>query len=417
MHRNGNKRTLWLINMEEIVTLDVSSYFARYILCLKEGDAILASSELDNDFADYICSLNGLSKDKKWFIKIPRPASGCCMAESILGDEKLSSHIRQSCAGGNWQLESYIETSNCVRLAKKLGMTRRLTRDALVEDGLIFRLNDKAFFKDTAAEMGIEILPGCLARGKEELAAAVGRHKTGGDVKIILKESFSGGGFGNLAGAPDEILKRIDGWYKGGTVLVEPFVKLSDTLGSLVNLEENGPVFAGVDRQIVSGATWQGCYYPYEGSAGVSRGIKDLSMKFAGKFWEMGARGSLNLDWGIYESSGGGQGPAAIESNFRHNGFAYVLELAEKIFGLEGDKAKIIYLNRFDFGIKNLEFGRALDLLRRVKINGRQVLAESGEFSEGAVITSPVKDGKAGLLIVSADSGYNQLALERIKKL
>lgn len=407
---------LWVVNLEDVVGGENALlYLCRHIFCLEPGDAIISTVEIDGAFLDYASGLKRLSRDRSWLISVKKLSKPYSIAGSALADPGAVKRIMELSRGGDLVIEPYIETPGIVRFSRELGVPLNGTNGKAVEDGLIFRLNDKVYFKQLARELSIETVRGCSASGLENIKLAVKNKASGNGGGIILKKAFAGGGFGNLTGSADELLEKLDSWYDGGEVLVEPFMEIDVTLGSLVSLGNGGPVFLGTDRQLIRGARWQGCVYPAETSYFDGR-VKTLSLRMAERFYGMGARGELNLDWGIHRLPGGSHGLVALEANLRHNGFGYILRLAKGIFGLEKESAKITYHNRLKAGAENVSFAQVIKALEKAKVGGEPVLAKAPGLKKGAAVTSPPRNGRIGLIIASEDSEYNHAALEAVKK-
>jgi hypothetical protein len=81
-------------------------------------------------------------------------------------------------------------------------------------------------------------------------------------------------------------------------------------------------------------------------------------LRYARHFRENGARGYVNLDWGIKKN----REIMAIECNFRLNGFSHIIEIAKSCFGFSRGKTKIKFLSAFPANGRTSVFSAADEL-------------------------------------------------------
>jgi hypothetical protein len=307
--------------------------------------------------------------------------------------------------------EPYLETAEILKLSRLTGIPAGRTPATLVLTGLIKQLNHKGYFEEIALMAGAEIPDGIYADSDEKITEAILEMKNRGYGMLMLKKAEYAGGAGNLSGSPDDLLQALPAWYNGGGLKIEEFLNLETTIGSLALLRDDDFVYMGDDEQIFDKGLWSGFHYPCK-DRHISSQIKDLTMKFAEIIHKMGARGYLNMDWGIVNRDGKKQ-IIAIEINFRHNGLSCMVELASGLPGGITEKTNLLYYGKFSLPAEMTEFKDLTDILREIRYDGNSLLIEKPDKNKGVIISTPILEGKAGLLIVGDSPEYTQ----NVKKL
>lgn len=394
------KHRIWLINPEEIIGHDVSEeiltrHFCRYLLYLKRGDIFVTTLELPRDYLAYVCALRGLPADLPWLVPVERTQEPYDLC-ALTGSQRLE-FFRDLARTGRYMVEPFIQTPEVHALAREAGLRVSGTPAALVARGVVHDLNDKAYFKTLSARLGVETIDSVIAQSLDELVAAVKRTCRNGCSRAILKKSYSAGGHGNLAGGRDALLEAAGAWYAGGSVLVEEVLPLEETLGTVVNVTDDGCEYVGADRQLIADFGWQGCTFPFDGAA-LAGEVRELSMRYARHIFDAGARGMLNLDWGIER---GGEKIYALEANFRHNGFSYMVDIASQALERSSEELRIAYYNSYPV---TRTFPELLEATEPLK-------AGAGK-SGGVILTTPVVNGTTGV-IVAATSADALAEMER----
>lgn len=332
---------VWVINIENTIGPEAAEpilafYLPRYLPLLHPGDFFITPVPLDERYVAYITRLRKLPPPEQWLLspaKLPRPYSLC---RAIYEDEKLLGRLRAENAKTPLTLEPFMQTAEALELANKAGLGWLGCTPAAIAAGYPSDINNKAKFKQVAKTLGIRHIACRVETTLDGISKAAEELSEGGTRRILVKKFHSAGGHGNFAGTPAEVLPRVAQWHKGEAVLVEPYERLDLVCGTLTRVTETGCEFIGTDRQFIQGEAWHGCLYPYAEHPE----LKELSLAFARHYYANGARGYVNLDWGF-----GPDGEAvAIECNFRHNGFAHILKIAETVFGLTRDRAHIKFL-------------------------------------------------------------------------
>jgi len=266
-------RRLWLINIDEAADAEdiryeafavpkAVSFVRKYLFFVRPGDAIVSPCEVDAPFLAYVRAVNGLEKRAEWFFRVRPTGKPYSLTASILADGRLMDRLRRLGRSGDWTLEPYLESPRILELAKATGIPARRSDPDRVLDGTLAGLNDKGRFKALARMLGIETVPGYLASDAVSLAAAIRQVSRENKDRIYLRKTRYTGGFGNLCGKRDELLKQLPSWYNKGDVLVEHWLPFDETLGSLVTLNARAVRFWGVDRQLVDKGHWAGFSFP-----------------------------------------------------------------------------------------------------------------------------------------------------------
>lgn len=416
MHR------LWLANAEEALPKDDPHYehsfatktmriFPRFMLCLKPGDCLVLPAEIPADFAEYIIRLLSLPPRQESIMRINPSSEPYTLPDSVLADKDTLSALKAKISSGEWKIEPFIETSGIVRVSEALDLNTGLTKPELVWHGIINMLNDKGAFKRLAAALCVPVVPGLEARSLEELKQAI--HDSSLKYKeIMLRKVMYAGGSGNWHGTEKELLSGIEEWYSGGKVLAEPFLDLSSVAGTLAYLNDEEPVFIGMDRQVFKNGGWTGFDYPYPAGRGYDK-VKEYTERIAAAIHMAGARGYLNLDWAFDSASP--EDPIVLECNFRSNGFSYVTEFAEKYFGPEWQVMSISCREDIQTDLKDTK-----DIISRfsdVNIDGRPLMITGPGMKEGAVITAPPFFGGFSAAVFSHDPEFTRKGMEMLKRI
>lgn len=373
--------SLFLANAEEVlpdtdpgfadfVATKTMRMFPRFLLGLRPGDCLVTPVLPPEDFRRYVADLMQMPPSEVVHVREhTRPYS---LVDSLMHDLRIVGDRR------GWRLEPFMQTARSAALAARLGLDSDPTPPRLSRT-----LNDKAAFRDWAREPAV---PASTVHRRDELEEAL---RQAADERCMLRKACAAGGAGNMHGTPQELLARLDGWYGGGPVLVEPFVDFAAVAGTLVRLDADGPRFLGVDLQVIRDGAWSGFDYPFP-----AHGLEEPAIRLARRAWSEGARGWMNLDWGF--PAGEPDRALLLECNLRHNGFGYVLDLARRLFG-ETRKA---ILSRE--GLPTTARGTD-DLL------GRGLPRE-------AVVTLPPQDGAFSVAVFAADPEEAAATLHRVEQ-
>ena len=388
---------IWLINLEEVLAQRPSrehlcQQFCRYMHLVKPGDLFIRSLDVPSVYMDYLLALRELPPASEWLLKVDFhiPYSIC---DCIQRDRKLMDTLFQLGKSGEYVLEAYIDSPAVVQLSQKTGIPY-----AGSKEGLTIKLNNKKYFREMSGELGIEVAPGFSAGNLEEVESAVKKICLNSHSRAIIKKSVSGGGFGNLAGGREELLSHLPDLIDGGEYVVERLLDLEHTVGSLSLIGDDDYTFEGLDCQMIQDFSWRGCSYPFEHN-GVGREIEASCRKYADLIYELGGRGILNIDWGLERQKDGKLKVFALEINFRHNGFNFIMQAARDCFDIAAEDLNLIYYDNFlvrkDIG----DFEQILALADEMRLDGRSVFARKKGLPHGFLFANSLHDGGVGILI------------------
>ncbi|OGR60523.1 MAG: hypothetical protein A2X36_09870 [Elusimicrobia bacterium GWA2_69_24] len=417
---------VWLFNVEEVApeedlhfdrvfTPKVAAVFPRFLFCLEPGDLTVAPVPVPEDFARYAAAVNGLPEDLRWLRTLPRRTRPYSIVTSILADRRgIFAELRGLGKAGGWQLEPYYQSHRILELSRKTGIPFDPCSAQAVLSGVILELNDKAYFKALMSLVGVPTVRGYLAYDRESLRAAMDRAGKDRRSRIMVKKTRYGGGIGNLSGTPASIRRRLRGWYGGGDVIVEPFLRFASVAGSLATISSGGVRYHGVDEQVFAAGRWAGFRYPHRDDA-ASRRIRELTLRVARQVRAKNARGDINLDWGILRGGSGRSIPLALECNFRHNGFGYLMRFARRFFGPRAGRMHIRYTEAFPLR-------PALDTLQalreaagKLRIGGEPVLIDHPGLKRGAVIMMPPARGACAMAVFGDTPRYADRAAASLR--
>ena len=411
---------IWIINLEEVIghkQLDrlLCKHFGRYMLMMNPGDIIISPFDLPQDFLDYAASLRSLSTDFKWIIKPENKTNPYYLADSIIADERVMDYLRTLAQSGKYCFDPFYESLRILKLSERTGIPVTGTAHNLVRNGLIRKLNEKVYFKELSSQLGIETIPGYTANSIESLKEAISKVCRSSEDRAIVRKSFSGGGFGNFAGTGESLHKAMEENFEVGDYLVEPLLKLENTVGSMVVMGDGGSEYLGCNSQLIGNYGWIGCRYPFE-DEDLSLQVREMSMKYTHEVYKMGARGLLNIDWGIVKEEEGSFRIYALEINLRRNGLNYVLQTAKNCFDFSYDRSHLLYYSDFCVSPHIDSFSDLLKKTAHIEVNGRKCLISRDHKGEGIIFTTPLINHKAGLLIAGESAEFIKSADQQVKK-
>ncbi|HOD40370.1 MAG TPA: hypothetical protein PKL57_07415 [Candidatus Wallbacteria bacterium] len=390
----------------------VKTLFSRFLFCMDKDDLIIVSSAIPREFIDYYFKLNGFGGGVGRIIEMPDEEGLGQLVKLILRDEKNMAFLKTLSLRGGYKIEPFIETPFTVELSEKTGLPIKRTAPENILKGVITKLNDKAFFKKAAARLAIPVVPGYVAFDREEMSvlAAKAAGECGG--RIMLKNPYHAGGIGNYSGVYPEIMRTLPPLFDGGEIIeiiIEHFLDFEAILGSLVKISDEGYEFCGIDEQMSIGGRWCGFRYPYSSNEDIAAEIKKMSVLFAREAHKMGARGELNIDWGVTNNSAGGGGWKlyALESNFRHNGFGIIYNYAARYFGTA---AKFIIYN------ENVPVSPESGSLERVIRRLEPLLIDRPGLTEGVFLVSPPNGQRCALAAAADTAGRAREIYENIER-
>jgi hypothetical protein len=412
---------LWLANAEEVlpeadpfydefVRTRTMRMFPRFLLALERGDFLVAPLPIPRDYTGYVARLLDLGDPGRLTLEVRARTSPYSLVEGLLADPGALAEIRERTTQGTWVVEPFVESPRVLRLAEETGIPAGRSRADLVRSGRIGELNDKAWFKAFAASQGLPTVSGEVAFSREQLQEAIVRMSPRYPDLMLRKGVFAGGA-GNTHGKGPELLGRVATWYAGGSVLVEPFLDIASVAGSLAWLGASGVRFLGIDLQVIREGSWSGFDYPHPAGAGADR-IREGTLSLAEELHQQGARGYLNLDWAFLQGSP--EAPLLLECNFRHNGFGYVTELAEKYFGPSWER--LVIASREGLPTSSRSAAELLERLSGLCLEGHPVLLSAPGGACGAVLTSPPEAGSFSVAVFGEDAGWVKRALERVEE-
>lgn len=405
---------LWFANIEEVfgesfkaesndLMTKVGVWTPRFLFHAAPGDAVIVGNAVDPRFIAYAAAVSDFKSTLPVLFPSvePRPF---LLADAVMADSGLVDKARNLCRDGGWILEPYIQTENTLRVAEAIGIPANPTHDVLIEEGLSHQLNDKLECKRIAGHLGIETIPGVAADDVAGLRKAIKNASQFHAGELMLRNVQSAGGVGNLCGTPADLLSRVDSWYPGGNILIEPMLDLEITLGSLVDIEPHGPEFVGIDEQILESGGWVGFKYPFT-DPDIADQVRTESLAFGRAAHQLGARGYLNLDWGVVRNSEGSRRAVLIECNFRHNGFSHLIDLGTRLTGLSRGTLHVRFLATLPVRAECETFaGLHAALSGKLSKRSASLLIEPSGSDTGAVIVLPPEAGKAGIAVFAADA-------------
>ncbi|MFZ2960159.1 MAG: hypothetical protein WA705_25030 [Candidatus Ozemobacteraceae bacterium] len=444
----------WLANVEEVfhprhpdddlgLLTKIDSTGPRFLFYGKPGDVLILSCPVEEAFLTYVSQLIGAGNQDRLRVVFPsRRPTPWFLADAVREDVALMAELRRiivDAKSERFVLEAYYQSPAALALAEELGIPLCGTPAKLVRNGLVDRLNDKVFFKEIAGEEQVDVIPGFKASDRESLNGAL--HEVAeifGEGELMVRKALSGGGLGNLSGHLEDLEWLMPDFYGGGDILIEPCLDFIETLGSLVEITETGNFFRGIDVQDFENGCWCGFSFPYYRSnevdeknftqvgntrpctpkdpsdqekiakvveevaerEEVAKVVEEASMRLANAVRGMGARGRLNVDWGVVrDAEQGCLKPIAIESNFRHNGLSHILDLAQRLIRIPEERLYIRFLENFSLQEQPADLAAFFAYFQQQTYRGEPLLISSPGRERGVIPILPPRNSRVGLAL------------------
>lgn len=401
---------IWIHNADEIGVLECVDciYDSKYLWRLQNNDIFFLRCSIDAFYLNYIKRVKGLNEDCK-ICSINRLKNESTLVESILCNQKILLELYLLNKSNSYEFNPYFQSKAIHDLFKSTGIDMKFTSYDLVNVGLIKQLNSKTFFKKLCNQAEVDCVPpqkGFVSSDFDEICSLIDRVAGMNNDKVFLKKAFSGGGHGNKGGTSSYLKKYLSAWLSPGEeVMVEYLCDFDVIVGSLIDIKEDSINFIGLDKQIINDFKWYGLTYPYEDNQ-EGEIVRSNSMKLAEVIYRTGARGPLNLDFGIIKNN---NIPIvyALEANFRDNGFGLLLEVLS-------DRNKCLHYNH-RYSLSNYaNFDDIYDKIKSITLNQESILISDTKKKNGVIIVDINMSVKTfGLAIVG--SNFNEIS--EIKKL
>lgn len=394
---------LWIFNIDEVVPVNDPSYssvfvpkimeiFPRFFLSLSPGDKIITPVLPDDIFIDYVSKILNLGNKKEWIFKLNNITSPYSLVDSILNDMQVMDDIKKL-DREKFEMEGFIETPKLLELSKKTGIKLNKTDEKLISEGFTLNMNDKAYFKETAKKIGIDVVDGYIASDIEEAIEGIKKIHNNYKSDVMVKKSLYGGGFGNLFGSIDRVISELSDFISNSKIVIEPLLDLKKVYGSLAVISDK-IYFAGVDEQYFCDGKWAGFDYPSLDSQNSDK-IKYYTLKLSDFLFKKGVKGYVNIDWIVTQKNP--DRPLALELNLRNNGFNYAVDFAKRYFN--SDYGGIFIKYRENYNTNGLTSDQLINFFKNKK--GSEFFIDLPGMNEGFVLMNPPSNGKAAVGIFS----------------
>lgn len=332
---------LWVGNVEEVyaprenaddewILPILEDAASRMLFHLEPGDALLVSHPLAAEFRGFVRKVRGYGQTAIPLLVPARRPSPFFLAEAAMADSQVYSQMRRLTSTGTWRVEPIIESLLTHLLGKALGIPGGASDPALVEKGLIDRINDKQAFKKMAGEAGVPVIPGGSGETLDAIRKLTFRIPAGPDGSLTLRRSRSAGGRDILTGDPETLRERFPDWFRPGVILVETTMPFTGAAMVAVDLRPCGPRILGSLGRFGGSAAWTVWRCPLP-DAGLARRLERDTLRVATRLHGMGARGPLTIFWGLIERDGFTEA-MAIKADLRHDRVSQIINLYKAWF-------------------------------------------------------------------------------------
>jgi hypothetical protein len=234
---------------------------------------------------------------------------------------------------------------------------------------------------------------------------------------VMLRQAKGGGGLGNivlkasdLVRTDETVVARLDRLVQGEDrsdwdaepVLVEPLLDLACSPSVLVRVDDVDRVRVMTNTmQIMKDFAFVGSVMPSGVDTRLLDEMVDATVRYACVAAEEGARGYLNIDWGVVShdtSLGRYDTLVAFESNYRYGGNSHVLAIKQR---LRPENAHGVTVMSND-ALKVPDDVRLADALAYMAQRG---IAWDDRRGTGVVVSIPPAGGSMGYVVLSDTRG------------
>lgn len=382
---------VWILNLDDFVfkskALDaLKSHSLKYIQLLKPGDFCVVSplTEPDKAFVNYMARIKKL-EHKNWMFMPREQKEDESLISAVSRDEHLISKLRKLCSIG-YVIIPLMYTKEFAHLSWQCENTL-LNNSIAVQEA-----NNKLVFKELCKKFNITTIAPVYEAGMNKMPrvlALLDPRET-----YLLRRPFSAGGYGNVKGKLADLLPLIKLYHKESDFYLERFKEIYKTLGSLCILKDDEISFVGIDSQIIHKEAWEGCSFPFSRlPKKLLEEIREKSLMLASYYYGKGVRGQINFDWAIRQKDGELK-LRALECNSRYNGFGLCLRLASTVYGINRKELHFYLDTKIRF---------SPDWTTKKVIDELEKINAGVTFRGGVVLTSGVKDGKAGFCFIATN--------------
>lgn len=382
---------VWILNLDDFVfkskALDaLKSHSLKYIQLLKPGDFCVVSplTEPDKAFVNYMARIKKL-EHKNWMFMPREQKEDESLISAVSRDEHLISKLRKLCSMG-YVIIPLMYTKEFAHLSWQCENTL-LNNSIAVQEA-----NNKLVFKELCKKFNITTIAPVYEAGMNKMPrvlALLDPRET-----YLLRRPFSAGGYGNVKGKLADLLPLIKLYHKESDFYLERFKEIYKTLGSLCILKDDEISFVGIDSQIIHKEAWEGCSFPFSRlPKKLLEEIREKSLMLASYYYGKGVRGQINFDWAIRQKDGELK-LRALECNSRYNGFGLCLRLASTVYGINRKELHFYLDTKMRF---------SPDWTTKKVIDELEKINAGVTFRGGVVLTSGVKDGKAGFCFIATN--------------
>ena len=377
----------------------------RSVLMGRGDDVVVVTKDFPEEFGSYIKDLK--QNDNISIIPVNFDLEEAYGADQLFLnlDKKM---ISISFDKGSVTLLPYIHSKSFYSAAKKYGWKiSEAVWETYVDEDISASMNDKVFLHEECLKLGIPV-PKYLALTKDNFVNEVLKLLDESN-KILVRQSRSGGGLGNLTiekinesefkvdGIKDEGVLNISEFNEflnqfandsnSDDFVVSQFLDLYASPGTLFHIDEESIDIVSHTNQILNDqSTFTGFQYPISDEKITSYfPIIEEYVSNLGKAWQAkGYRGYGNIDWMITK-----EGCIYIaERNARQTSVVPILSLISDVFNNENStiqlpQDKVIYAKDFVFINKKLSFAKIINELKN-----KNLLFDK-EKGTGLIITIP----------------------------
>lgn len=384
---------------------------ARKIWYAEVGDMLILPMAPERAFLQYACTtLNLIQNDVD--IIVPKGPLDEYLAVRLQNDVEAYSKLL-AFREGNPDATAHLFAQDSVSADFLRSVDLRLhpystlpTRAALA---VASRLNTKSGFKDLAAGLSIQAVPGELATFQQGLADTA-RKLLAEHAAVVIKIDRGSNGYGHTIvrrgddlGTLDSRLNRF--YEQPDRYIVEPLLSFTDLPSVEFQITDAGPEFSYICNMRCVNNAWTGMITPASGmSPEITATLLRWGRSMAEFLFDAGYRGTFDIDCGLTAEGA----LFATESNCRNTGGTYLYFLLKRLFGEAYDSITWLADSR---GIQNsLSFQAGLDALERAG------LAWVPGCQSGVILTSNTReiDQKWRYVIVGSSDREVQSIEERL---
>jgi hypothetical protein len=349
---------LMIGKVDETYGANLNVVTPREIWLAKEGDILVSTYPMPEDFKAYACNVLGIEKEAVITLDYPGDETEVLALRILKSPEALANLKKLLAERPTTKMLAFAHDEATLQLARELNI-ELMDYTEFPDKELIdafYNINTKNGFRKVAASLDLNITPGVYASNRKELFEKafdfLQEHK-----KIVFKFNRSSNGYGisilehqnfkDVASLNKHLENHIAGFDgQPQEFVLEKFIDYQDIPSVELIVDDDGYELLYLCNQFCIGYSWAGMITPPIGlDDAINKELHEIGDRFGNYIYKLGFRGVCDVDCGVSTSNE----VFASESNFRRTGGTYTDILVRRL------RDRDYYNNRSCYWIANVK--------------------------------------------------------------